>query len=78
MSIAIETTKTDGLQIPPRLIAGGVVAMLALIFVFRNTDSRTVNFFRDIEAPAWLWLLVLFAAGVVGSMFPWLRPKKKA
>lgn len=78
MNMTMQTEKADELTISPRLVAGVVVAVLALIFVFQNTGRGTVQFFFwDIDAPAWLWLLVLFAAGVVvGSMFPWLRRKK--
>lgn len=65
--------------VSPKLVVGGVIAILALVFVFQNTDKGKVTFlFWDITAAAWIWLLILFAAGVVtGSMFPWLRRRKK-
>jgi uncharacterized integral membrane protein len=63
----------------PKVIGGAIIAVLALIFVFQNTNKGTVNFFLwDITAPGWLWLLVLFGAGVVvGSAFPWFGKMKK-
>jgi uncharacterized integral membrane protein len=65
---------------PPRkLIIGGILAVLGLIFVFQNTSSGQVNFlFWDVSAPAWVWLVLLFVVGVVvGSLFPWGRRKPK-
>jgi uncharacterized integral membrane protein len=64
----------------PKVIGAAVVAVLALIFVFQNTDKGRVHFlFWTISMPAWIWLLIIFAAGVVvGSLFPWLRRRKKS
>ena len=55
----------------PKLIVGGIIAILALVFVFQNTDEKTVNFlWMDFDAPAWMWLLVIFlAGGLVGYTF---------
>ena len=48
-------------------------------FIFQNTTRGQVNFlFWDVSAPAWVWLVLLFALGmVVGSLFPWGRRKQK-
>lgn len=64
----------------PRTIAGVVLAALALVFVVQNTARGRVNFlFWDLEAPAWMWMLALFLAGLVaGSLFPWLRGRRKS
>jgi uncharacterized integral membrane protein len=66
-------------DISPKIIIGAVIGLLALIFILQNTKRGRINLlFWHISAPAWLWLLILFAGGVVvGSMFPWLRKKKK-
>jgi uncharacterized integral membrane protein len=63
----------------PRVIIGGVIGLLALIFILQNTGREHIHFLvLDIENPAWVWLLVLFAAGfVVGSIFPWFRRRGK-
>lgn len=63
----------------PRLTAGIAVAALALAFILQNTGSIRVHLlFVHIDNPAWVWLLVLFAAGfVVGSVFPWFRRRKR-
>ena|SRR5215204_7191122 len=72
LSMMNDPPRTDERYRPsPKLIIGAVVAVLALVFVFQNTDRKTVNFlWMDFEAPAWMWLLVIFLAGaLVGYMF---------
>lgn len=79
MDQVIENKHSDRKPASPRLLAGIAIVVLALIFVFQNTDKGKIHFFFwDITAPAWAWLLILFGAGVaVGSLFPWLRRKPK-
>ncbi|HEX7717376.1 MAG TPA: LapA family protein [Marmoricola sp.] len=62
----------------PKAIGALVVAVLALVFVFQNTAERRVHFwFWYASMPMWVWFLALLAAGVViGSLFPWLRPRR--
>ena len=59
----------------PKIVAALVVGVLALVFALQNTDEKHVRFlFWSWSMPAWIWLLLVFAAGVaVGSIFPWLR-----
>ncbi|UYM07328.1 LapA family protein [Solicola gregarius] len=66
------------LRIRPKTVIGVVIAVLALVFVFQNTGKGQVDFlFWSVSMPAWIWLLVIFAAGVVvGSNFPWLRRRR--
>lgn len=66
-------------RISPKMIVGIVLGVLALVFIFQNTGTGHVNFlFWDITLPAWVWLLVIFLAGVVvGSMFPWFRGRRR-
>jgi uncharacterized integral membrane protein len=68
-----------GRKVSAKLIVGIVLAILALIFIFQNTEKREVNFlFWDISAPTWLWLLIVFAAGViVGLLVPRFRNRGK-
>ena len=63
----------------PKTITALVLAVLALIFVFQNTGRGTVQlYFWEITAPAWVWTLTLFIAGaIVGSLFPWLRRRRR-
>lgn len=70
--------KSAGLA--PRTIAGIALGVVALVFVAQNTSRGRVNFlFWDLDAPAWVWMLILFAAGVVvGSLSPWLRGRRKS
>lgn len=63
-----------------KLILAGVLLVVALIFVFSNRDEATLNIFglAELTMPGWLWFVVLLVIGVViGSLFPWFRPKKK-
>jgi uncharacterized integral membrane protein len=66
-------------SISPKMVVAGVVALLALVFIVQNTASKRVHFlFWSTSMPAWIWLLVVFAAGVlVGSAFPWLRRRRR-
>lgn len=59
----------------PKLIVAGVLAVLAVVFIAQNTDSKSVNLlWADITAPQWLWLVIMVLIGVViGSLFPWFR-----
>lgn len=61
-----------------RAVIAGILVVVALVFVFQNTSSRRVHFlFWSVSMPTWIWLLIIFAVGVVaGSMFPWLRKKR--
>jgi uncharacterized integral membrane protein len=71
--------RTDARYRPsPKLVIVAIVAVLALVFVFQNTDRKTVNFlWMDFEAPAWMWLLVIFLAGaLVGYMFARRRARR--
>jgi uncharacterized integral membrane protein len=66
-------------RVTAKLIIGLILIALALIFIFQNTSSREVHFlFWSFSAPTWIWLVIVLVIGVViGSMFPWFRPKKK-
>lgn len=68
-----------GRSVSPRMIIIGVLAVLALVFIFQNTDSRQVNvLFWDVTMPTWLWTLILLIVGVIiGSLFPWFRRKRR-
>lgn len=56
-----------------------IIAIAALSFVFSNVAPATLRFlFLEFTMPAWAWFLAVLAAGVViGSLFPWFRPRKK-
>jgi uncharacterized integral membrane protein len=63
----------------PKVVAAAVIGLLALVFILQNAGSRRVEFlFWDVSAPSWLWMVILFGAGVVvGSVFPWFRRRPK-
>ena len=76
-----EPPRTDERYRPsPKVVVGAIIAILALVFVFQNTDKKTVNFlWMDFDAPAWMWLLVIFLAGsVVGYTFARRRARRAA
>jgi len=56
-----------------------VIAIAALAFVFSNVGPATLHFlFMKFTMPAWGWFLAVLVAGVViGSLFPWFRPRKR-
>ena len=56
-----------------------IIGVAALTFVFSNVAPATLRFlFIQFTMPAWGWFLAVLLAGVViGSLFPWFRPKKK-
>lgn len=61
-----------------KLIIAIIVAIAALAFVFSNVAPATLRFlFMEFTMPAWGWFLAVLVAGVViGSLFPWFRPRK--
>lgn len=79
----IEGPKAAERRLPPllrpKVVVAGVLALLALVFILQNAGTRRVELlFWDVSAPSWLWMVVLFGAGVVvGSVFPWFRRRPK-
>jgi uncharacterized integral membrane protein len=75
-----EQQQAESRKISPKLIVGIVLVVLALIFVFQNTAKRQVHlYFWHLDAPTWIWLIVVLAIGfVIGSLFPWFRRKPKS
>lgn len=62
-----------------KAIVAIIIAIAALAFVFSNVAPATLRFlFLEFTMPAWGWFLAVLLAGVViGSLFPWFRPRKK-
>ena len=62
-----------------KVIVAIIIAIAALTFVFSNVAPATLRFlFLQFTMPAWGWFLAVLLAGVViGSLFPWFRPKNK-
>jgi uncharacterized integral membrane protein len=58
-----KTRKWTDLLTRKRII-GGIIVIVALLFIFQNTSTGHFNFlFFDFKAPRWLWLVGVFAAG---------------
>lgn len=64
----------------PKLVAGFILVVLAVVFIFQNTRRGRVSFlFWHLTLPAWTWLLAIFVVGVVvGSVFPWFRRSRRS
>lgn len=73
-----QTAASEQNQSNTKAILAIVIAIVALAFVFSNVGPATLHFlFLQFTMPTWAWFLVVLAAGVViGSLFPWFRPKK--
>lgn len=71
---ASDTTAVNG-----KVILAIIISIAALTFVFSNVAPATLRFlFLQFTMPAWGWFLAVLIAGVViGSLFPWFRPRKK-
>lgn len=72
-------TEQSGKAVSGKAIAAIIIAIAALAFVFSNVGTLTLKFlFLQFTMPAWAWFFAILVAGVViGSLFPWFRPKKK-
>jgi uncharacterized integral membrane protein len=52
-----------------RNIIAGVIVIVALLFVFQNTETGDFNFlFFEFSAPKWLWMLGVFGAGFASGI----------
>ncbi|NYE93891.1 putative integral membrane protein [Psychromicrobium silvestre] len=63
----------------PTVISAVVLTALALIFVFTNLGTARVQLlFWTVNSPLWVVILVALVVGVIiGSLFPWLKSRKK-
>lgn len=77
--MSTEPRTGGGTTLTPKRILVLAILALAVIFVIQNADSgRVTLLFWDLTMPGWLWMAVLFLAGVtVGSVFPWFRKRAK-
>jgi lipopolysaccharide assembly protein A len=66
LHMTTKSTSSGGIltRISLSMWVGIVVAVLALIFVFQNRESATVDFFWvSVRAPQWFTLLMVFLVG---------------
>lgn len=73
------TAKSNDKTNSAKVVVAIFIAVAALSFVFSNVAPATLRFlFMEFTMPAWGWFLAVLAAGVViGSLFPWFRPRKR-
>ncbi len=70
-------------DISPAMIIAAIILILAVVFIFQNTDTSDVSFlWLDLSAPTWVWFFILFLVGVAvgwfGHMLRLRRQAKKA
>jgi uncharacterized integral membrane protein len=54
-------------------VIGGIIAIVALLFIFQNTGTGEFHFLTfDVKAPRWLWILGVFLAGYA-TCWLWTR-----
>lgn len=59
-------TGGGGSGISPRIVVGGVIAVLLLIFVIQNRDSTQLDFLVfSFSAPLWLILVIMVVLGML-------------
>lgn len=58
--------RSQGFRPTPKLIGGGLVAVLVLIVLVQNSQAVTVALFGwELTMPLWLLLLITFALGML-------------
>jgi uncharacterized integral membrane protein len=63
-----------------RQIIATVIAVAAVVFISQNKNETRFHFlWFDFRAPLWLWLLMVFGAGIcTGLLIASRRAKRKA
>ncbi len=74
-----EEENEQGKGVPPKLVAAGVLIVLALTFLFQNTEDANIEFlFFSTEVSLWFGLLAaLFIGFAVGWLVRGDRRKRK-
>jgi uncharacterized integral membrane protein len=50
-------------------IIAAIIGVVALLFIFQNDNTGHFHFlWFDFTAPVWLWLLVIFGAGIATGL----------
>ncbi len=61
---------SSGVRISPRLIAGAILTVLALIFVFQNRNTASLDFlFFHLDWALWIVLLITLLVGIAIGWF---------
>lgn len=69
----------SGFHLTPKMITIGVIAILAIIFIFQNTDTASLKvLFFTVEMPRWIAFLILLAIGIgIGYVLRGVRDKRR-
>lgn len=58
----------EGWRPSPKQIGGGILALLAIVFVFQNTQRVRIHLLGfNVEAQLWLVLLAMFLIGALAA-----------
>lgn len=68
----------EGFRPSPKMIAIAVLGVLALVFIFQNSQKGTIQFlWMDFTTAYWIWLLLMFLIGAaVGYMVAVRRARR--
>lgn len=71
-------SRTKGVTITPKMVVAAVVAVLAVVFVFQNTDSAKLKIIVfTVTMPRWIAFVVLLVIGaVLGYVARGVRAKR--
>jgi uncharacterized integral membrane protein len=71
--VVLETPSQQPKRRPsPRVIVWSVLVALAVGFIAQNTRTDKISIlFWDVRAPAWIWLVAVFAFGFVTGWLLW-------
>jgi lipopolysaccharide assembly protein A len=59
--------------VTPKMVAGLLAAVLALVFILQNTQRVTIEFlFFDVRVGMWLGLAIAFG---LGTLVGWVAPR---
>lgn len=86
-SAHVPSTSSPGSPVPEapkKRLSGKTFTALALLaiaiaFALSNLESGPIRFLGfEFFMPVWIWFISVLVVGVViGSLFPWFRPKNK-
>ncbi len=68
-----------GFEVNSRVLVGGLLVILALVFIFSNRESATVSFLTiDFRWPLWLLMAVMVVTGMaIGALLMMLRQRRR-
>lgn len=68
-----------GVEVNSRVLVGGLIAILAIVFIVSNQESAPVQFLMiEFSWPLWLLMTVMILAGMaIGALLMVLRQRRR-